>query len=164
MADARRQRKKRIPGEEPLQQRAVTLAARKMRSAADLRKKLIGEGYEPAAVDTAIARLKEVYLLDDTRMAQSVSRQYKDRGNRFITQKLREKGIAADQESAALEDLPDELERALAAGEKKLRSIRTLEPRVQAQKLYQHLALRGFGGSIVQKAVRQLTAGAVEED
>lgn len=164
MAERRAQRKKKIPGEEPLQQRAVALAARKMRSAADLRKKLISEGYEPAAVDAVIARLKEVYLLDDARMAQAVGRQYKDRGNRFITQKLREKGLSAEEEAAALEDLPDELDRALAAGEKKLRSIRTLEPRAQAQKLYQHLALRGFGGSIVQKAVRQLTSGAVEED
>ena len=33
MAERRAQRKKKIPGEEPLQQRAVALAARKMRSA-----------------------------------------------------------------------------------------------------------------------------------
>lgn len=164
MAERRAAKKKRIPGEEPLQQRAVALAARKMRSASDLRKKLIGEGYSANAVDAAITRLKEVYLLDDARMAQAVGRQYKDRGNRFITQKLREKGISADEEASALTELPDELERALAAGEKKLRSLGSLEPRVQAQKLYQHLALRGFGGSVVQKAVRQLTAGAVEED
>lgn len=157
MAERRAQRKKKIPGEEPLQQRAVALAARKMRSAADLRKKLISEGYEPAAVDTAIARLKEVYLLDDARMAQAVGRQYKDRGNRFITQKLREKGISAEEEGAALDDLPDELERALATGEKKLRSLGALEPRVQVRKLYQHLAQRGFGGNVVQKVVRQLT-------
>lgn len=163
MAERRAAKKRRIPGEEPLQQRATTLAARKMRSAADLRKKLIDESYEADAVDAAIARLKEIYLLDDTRMAQAVGRQYKDRGNRFITQKLREKGIAADQEGSALEELPDELERALAAGEKKLRSLQGHEPRAQAQKLYQHLALRGFGGSVVQKAVRQLTTGEHED-
>lgn len=163
MVERRAAKKKRIPGEEPLQQRAITLAARKMRSAADLRKKLITEGYDEGAVDAAIARLKEIYLLDDTRMAQAVGRQYKDRGNRFITQKLKEKGIGGDEQATALEDLPEEMERALAAGEKKLRSLHDLEPRAQAQKLYQHLALRGFGGSVVQKVVRQLTSGVLED-
>lgn len=155
-------RKKKVPGEEPLQQRAVALAARKMQSAADLRKKLIGEGYEANAVEAAISRLKEVYLLDDARMAQAVGRQYKDRGNRFIAQKLKEKGIGGVEHATALEDLPDELERALMAGQKKLRSLRGLEARAVVQKLYQHLALRGFGGSVVQKVVRQLTGTAAD--
>ena len=163
MAQRLAAKRKRIPGEEPLQQRAIALAARKMRSAADLRKKLVGEGYDGDAVDAAIARLKEIYLLDDTRVAQAVGRQYKDRGNRFITQKLKEKGISGDEQATALEDLPEEMERAWAAGEKKLRSLKGLEPRVQAQKLYQHLALRGFGGSVVNKVVRQLT-GSVADD
>lgn len=163
MAERRAPRKKRIPGEEPLQQRAVALAARKMRSAADLRKTLIAETYAPDAVDAAIDRLKEVYLLDDNRMAQAVGRQYKDRGNRFIAQKLKEKGIGGDDHAAVLEDLPDELERAITAGEKKLRSLKGLEARAQAQKLYQHLAMRGFGGSVVQKAVRQLTSLTAED-
>lgn len=163
MAERRAAKKKRIPGEEPLQQRAVALAARKMRSAADLRKTLIAETYAPDAVDVAIDRLKEVYLLDDNRMAHAVGRQYKDRGNRFIAQKLKEKGIGGDDHAAALEDLPDELERAITAGEKKLRSLKGLESRAQAQKLYQHLAMRGFGGSVVQKAVRQLTSLTAED-
>ncbi len=162
MTEQRAGKKKRIPGEEPLQQRAVALAARKMRSAADLRQKLIAEGYGAGDVDAAIERLKEVHLLDDTRMAQAVGRHYKDRGNRFIAQKLREKGIAADRKNSALEELPAEFERALAAGEKKLRSLQAMEPRAQAQKLFQHLATRGFGGSVVQKVLRQLTGNAAE--
>ncbi len=134
-----------------------------MYSAAGLRKKLLSEGYEAAAIDAAVARLREVYLVDDTRVAQAISRQYKDRGNRFISQKLKEKGIGGDEQATALEDLPEEMERALAAGEKKLRNLQSFEPRIQAQKLYQYLALRGFGGSIIQKAVRQLT-GSISED
>ncbi len=104
----------------------------------------------------AIARLTEVHLLDDNLVAQSISRRYADRGNRFIVQKMKEKGVTAEQESA-LESLADEFERALAAGKKKLRTLEKFEPKVQAQKLYQHLALRGFTGATVQKVVRQLT-------
>jgi regulatory protein len=145
--------------------RALALAARRMRSEHELRKKLLSEGYGEEEINTSLARLKEIYLLDDSKMALAVGRQYKDRGNRFITQKLKEKGIRSEEHTPALQELPDELERALAAGEKKLRSLKALEARVVAQKLYQHLALRGFGGSVVQKVVRQLTAGAeIDED
>jgi regulatory protein len=144
--------------------RALSLAARRMRSEHDLRKKLLTEGYVAEEIETSLARLKEIYLLDDSKMAHSLGRQYKDRGNRFITQKLKEKGIGAEEHAAALEELPDEFERALAAGEKKLKSLKNLEARAAAQKLYQHLALRGFGGSIIQKVVRQLTTGVEIED
>ncbi len=150
----RRQKKEKAPP--LLYDRAVALAARRLRSAADLKKKLIAENYPEDEVDAAIARLGEVHLIDDNLVAQSISRRYADRGNRFIVQKMKEKGVAAEQDSA-LESLADEYERALAAGQKKLRTLSKFEPRVQAQKLYQHLALRGFGGSVVQKVVRELT-------
>ena len=141
-------------------QRAVALAARKLRSTAELRAKLLGEGHAEETIEAALERLKEVHLLDDNLVAHSISRQYADRGNRFITQKMKLKGISAEEHESAFEELPDEFERALAAGEKKLRSLKGLEPRAAGQKLYQHLALRGFSGSTVQKVVRQLTAGA----
>jgi regulatory protein len=150
----RRSKKEKTPP--PLYDRAVALAARRLRSAAELKKKLIGEGYDEGEVDAAIQRLGEVHLIDDNLVAHSISRRYADRGNRFIVQKMKEKGVAAEHESV-IEDLADEFERALAAGQKKLRSLGKFEPRVQGQKLYQHLALRGFSGSVVQKVVRELT-------
>jgi len=145
----------------PLYDRAVALAARRLRSAAELKKKLIGENYPEEEVDAAIARLSEVHLVDDNLVAHSISRRYADRGNQFILQKMKEKGVTAEQDSA-LESLADEYERAFAAGQKKLRTLEKFEPRVQAQRLYQHLALRGFAGSTVQKVVRALTR--VEDD
>ena len=154
-----RRKKEKTPP--PLCERALALAARRLRSAADLKKKLVAENYPEGEVDAAIARLREVHLVDDNLVAQSISRRYADRGNRFIVQKMREKGVAAEQESA-LESLEDEYERAFAAGQKKLRTLENFEPRVQAQRLYQHLALRGFAGSTVQKVVRALTR--VEDD
>lgn len=127
-----------------------------MRSTAELRKKLIAEGYDPGDVEAALIRLKEIHLVDDGTLARSVARHYKDRGNRFIAQKLRAKGIAADEDELALEELPDELARAMVTGEKKLRSLTKFEPQIQKQKLYQYLASRGFSGSVVQKSVRRL--------
>ncbi|HMV36133.1 MAG TPA: regulatory protein RecX, partial [Turneriella sp.] len=140
----------------PLYDRAVALAARRLRSAADLKKKLIAENYPEDEVDAAITRLGEVHLIDDNLVAQSISRRYADRGNRFILQKMKDKGVADEQESA-FESLADEYDRALAAGKKKLRTLEKFEQKIRGQKLYQHLALRGFAGSTVQRVVRALT-------
>lgn len=140
-------------------QRAIELAARKLRSANELAKKLTSEGYPADEITAALERLREIHLVDDNLVAHSISRQYADRGNRFIVQKMKTKGISASEHESAFEELPDELERALAVGTKKLKSLQGIEPRAVAQKLYQHLALRGFNGAIVQKAVRQLTRG-----
>ena len=123
----------------PVKDRALALATRKMRSTAELRAKLIGEGYGDDETDAAIARLKEIHLIDDNLVAHSISRQYADRGNRFITQKMKTKGISAEEHESAFEELPDEFERALAAGAKKMRNLKGLEPRAAGQKLYQHL-------------------------
>ncbi len=150
-------RPKKTEGQQPLQQRALALAARKLRSALELRNKLITEGYAEDEIDAAITRLREIHLIDDNLVAHSISRQYADRGNRFIAQKMKSKGISSDEHESAIEELPEEFERALAAGAKKLKSLKGIEPRAQAQKLYQHLALRGFSGSLVGKVVRQLT-------
>lgn len=146
-----------------LQQRALELAARKLRSRKALQQKLIDEGYDAEAIEPVLDRLKEIHLIDDGTLARSIGRHYKDRGNRFITQKLREKGIVADEHESALEELPEEFDRALAAGQKKLKNLKDLEPRAVAQKLYQHLASRGFSGSLVQKAVRRLTQAEIED-
>jgi len=140
----------------PVYERALAIAARRLRSTAELRKKLLAEEYDADAVEAALARLKEVHLLDDDRVAQAIGQHYKDRGNRFIAHKLKAKGLAADEHTAALEELPDEFERALAVAEKKLRSLKDLDSRVVRQKLYQHLAARGFGGGVIEKVVRRV--------
>jgi len=144
--------------------RAITLAARKMRSVNDLRKKLLEEGFNPDEIEIALERLQEMYLLSDQKFAQAIGRKYADRGNRFIAQKLKEKGVATDQHEVALEELSSELDRAIQAGQKKMRQLTRLQPQIVRQKLYQHLAMRGFGGSIIQKAVRTLAEGADDEE
>jgi regulatory protein len=158
----RRTKKPREP--QPLQQRALALAARNLRSTAELRQKLVAEGYAEDDVDATLSRLREIHLIDDNLVAHSISRRYADRGNRFITQKMKMKGIAADEHESAFAELADEFERALAVAEKKLKSLGGIEPRAVAQKLYQHLALRGFSGGIVQKVVRRVTGAETSDE
>jgi regulatory protein len=144
----------------PVYERAITMAARRMRSVADMRARLLAEEYEEAEIEAALTRLKEVHLLDDTRVAQSITQQYKDKGNRYIAQKMKQKGLESDQHTTAIEELPDELIRAIEVAKKKLRYLEGLEPRKVQQKLYQHLAGRGFGSVTIQKVVRKVTGDA----
>ncbi len=153
-------RKKKI-GEEktppPLYERALALATRTLRSTDELRQRLLTEGYDSEGVEASLARLKEVYLLDDARVAAAVGRQYKEKGDRFILNKLKSRGIDTEENAAVFEALDDELTRALDAGQKKLKALSAFEVRVQSQKLYRYLASRGFASNTVEKAVRRLT-------
>ncbi|MBA2710089.1 MAG: RecX family transcriptional regulator [Tatlockia sp.] len=47
-------------------------------------------------VATTLARLRELHLLHDARVAESLAYRYAHKGNRFITQTLRLKGISAE--------------------------------------------------------------------
>ena len=140
----------------PLYERALALAARALRSTDELRQKLLSEGYDSEGVEAALLRLKEVYLLDDARVAAAVGRQYKEKGDRFILNKLKSRGIDTEENAAVFEALSDELTRALDVGQKKLKVLAAFEARVQSQKLYRYLASRGFAANTVEKAVRRL--------
>lgn len=146
--------KEKIPP--PLYERALALAARALRSTNELRQKLLSEGYDSEGVEAALLRLKEVYLLDDARVAAAVGRQYKEKGDRFILNKLKSRGIDTEENAAVFEALSDELTRALDVGQKKLKVLAAFEARVQSQKLYRYLASRGFAANTVEKAVRRL--------
>jgi len=149
--------------ETKLLSRAITLAARKMRSVQDLRTTLLKENFDPDEIEMALERLQEMYLLSDQKFAQAIARRYADRGNRFIVQKLKTKGVDAEQHEAAFDELATEYSRALQVGQKKMRQLVKLQAHIVRQKLYQHLAMRGFGGSINQKVVRELVEGADED-
>ncbi|HRP69165.1 MAG TPA: regulatory protein RecX [Turneriella sp.] len=139
-----------------VKERAIQFVSRQMRSVHELRQKLLDEEYAVDEIETALERLKEIHLLNDVALAETIARQYRDRGNRFIAQKIKQKGIVLDNPSSAFEALDDEEERAYAAATKKMRSLAGLEKHKIAEKLYAHLALRGFSSSIAQRTARKI--------
>ncbi|MBV6492432.1 MAG: Regulatory protein RecX [Turneriella sp.] len=132
-----------------------------MRSVSELRIKLIQEEYPVEEIEVALERLSEVYLLDDKKIAESIVRQYKDRSNRFIINRLKQKGIHSEIHLDAMEALECEEERALFCGKKKAKVLENIAPHIAAQKIYQHLAMRGFSSSLAQKVARILTKDSI---
>ena len=66
-----------------------------------------------------MARLRELQVINDNRLAESVAQRYSHKGNRFIAQTLKQKGVADDVIASVLASLDDEYSRALDEARRK---------------------------------------------
>ena len=156
------------------------------RSEAEVRRKLVRLGYQPALVDEGLRRLVELRYLDDEAFArawvesrdrarprgehalrQELGRLGVDRG--LVDEVLDERREAASEEAAAAGDddprTPDE-----AAAERLLRKrlpsiLRETDPRRRRQRAYALLARSGFSPDVCGSVSRRvLDAGAEDGD
>ena len=141
--------------------RALNMLAARARSSRELERLLVRKGAEPRHVRAAIARLQAAGFLDDAAFARQVARsRLSGAGHsaRRVRQELARKGVertVADdsvREVVADEEI-DEQALAVAAAEKKLRSLRGLEPDVRRRRLYAFLARRGFAPDSIRIAL-----------
>lgn len=105
-------------------------------------------------------RFTEVGLIDDAAFArQWVESRHRSRGlaPRALAQELRRKGVADDDTSAALEQIGEDDQRAAARAlvEKKLRSMKGLEPQVATRRLAGLLARKGYSAGLAFSVVRE---------
>ncbi|HVL65866.1 MAG TPA: regulatory protein RecX [Vicinamibacterales bacterium] len=142
----------------------LKLLARRELSASDLRARLLDREHPPEAVDTAIARLKEIGALDDARVARAYARtasKIKGRGRLRVTRELQAMGISREVIAAAVAEVFGELdERALIerAIQKKLRGGRRPSTLQERARLYQFLMRQGFTPAAVSAALRRIGA------
>lgn len=126
----------------------------------ELRKKLESEFSSledvDEKVDSAIKRLQELNLLNDEFIASSQAERYQHKGNRFIEQRLKQKGIDEQSIKQALDALPDEHARALEAAQKKLRTLKNDDTQARNNKLLRFLSSRGFGAGICYQVLDEL--------
>lgn len=125
------------------------------------------------ASEAVLDRMEEVGLVDDEAFAQawvSSRQQRRHLSKRALRQELQRKGVDADVVSETLDgvDSDDELAAAMALAEKKLRSLRGVEPQVRRRRLAGALARRGFSGyvcsEVLQRLQSELAAGSSEAD
>lgn len=103
-----------------------------------------------------ISRLKELHLIDDNNIANNLAQRYQHKGNRFVVQKLQQKGLDKESIDSAIESLPCEVERALPEARKKLRSVSSLENQAKENKLLRFLSSRGFGANTCYQVIDEL--------
>jgi regulatory protein len=141
---------------DPLDSRAARAAAldalsRRDHSAAELRGKLIGKGYDALVIEELVGHLRAEKLLDDARYLDNFVAYHAGRGqgpNR-VRGSLRQLGLATADIDAALAAYPDWPTQLKRAREKKFgTSLPTnyADRRRQAQ----FLAYRGFSGAQIR--------------
>ena len=103
-----------------------------------------------------MARLAELHLLNDYRLAESLAERYSRKGNRFITQILRQKGVEEEVIAEALEKIGHEYTRALDEARKKGVLIREESPEETKNRLYRFLSGRSFSHETINTVVKEL--------
>jgi regulatory protein len=155
--------------EEAAYQAALRLIAHRDRTVHEMRKRLAEKGFEAAAVEHAVARLKRIGYLDDRAYCErTISEVLATRpaGRRAITERLRLKGVHPDVVREVLEQAyPDALAEQMAyrAAAQRLARLRRDDPVARRRKLAGFLSRRGFDYDEVQKALRR-ALGELDEE
>ena len=137
---------------------ALRFLESRARSTAEVRRRLVTNGYRPDLVENAISRLTELGMLDDDAFARAwvESRdRARPRGERALRAELRQKGVERQVVDAVLEDRadtsddpdhpgadPDAARRLLIKHARALE--RVADPRARRQRAYALLARNGF--------------------
>lgn len=108
-------------------------------------------------------RFAEVGLIDDGAFArQWVETRHRSRGlaPRALAQELRRKGVDDVEAKAALEQIDEDGQRSAARDlvDKKMRSMRGLDPQVATRRLAGLLARKGYGAGLAFSVVREALA------
>jgi regulatory protein len=142
---------------------ALRLLNQRSYSEAKLKEKLQFKPVTPEDTQTILAKLKEMKLIDDARYAASLVRTeavYRHSSSRYITQKLRQKGVSKDIIESSLqttnEEIPEEVERARHHAEKHQKKYADLPLFEKKQKLMSYLYRRGFSGAVIQRVIKEL--------
>jgi regulatory protein len=135
------------------------------RTRAELAAYLNRKGVPAAAATRVLDRFTQVGLIDDSALAESfVDSRHREAGlgRRALTLKLRQRGVADDviESAVSVVDSDAELSTARDLVQRKMRSVATLEPQVQARRLVGMLARKGYPPGLAYQVVRERLAEA----
>jgi regulatory protein len=128
---------------------------------AELRTALGKRGVPDDAADRVLDRFAQIGLIDDAALADGyAAAQHRERGlaGRAVALKLRRRGIADDTVAAAVGqiDRGSEVAAARALVVRRMRSLRGLDPAVQARRLVGLLARKGYSPGLAHEVVRDV--------
>lgn len=145
---------------------ALTGQARTRRELAD---KLAKREVPDDVASELLDRFTDVGLIDDAAFASAwVESRHRSRGlaPRALAQELRRKGVDDEEAKAALEQIDEDDQRAAARVlvDRKMRSMRGLDPQVATRRLAGMLARKGYGAGLAFAVVREALAEDDEVD
>jgi regulatory protein len=152
--------------EEVAYQKALRHLSYRPRSEAEVRQKLVSNGYSEAVIDSVTTRLRDHLLIHDPQFAQMWIENrstFRPRSHKFLKLELKQKGIHDDTIEAALADAVSDEELAHQAAVRKAHKYAGLEWQEFREKLSGYLTRRGFSYGIIVPIVRQVWSELKEE-
>ena len=143
--------------------KALDLLAVRARSSRDLKIRLRRAGAKDPDIEWTVDRLVAQGFVDDAAYARQVARAKVVSGGvsrRKVVTVLRKRGVPADVASEAIDatlsevDL-DEYGAALAAAQKRVRALASLDAPKRRQRLYAFLARRGYESDVVRRVLKE---------
>lgn len=140
--------------------KALSILSKSDQSEKKLREKLLND-YDENIVEEVIEFLKGYKLIDDNLLAEKIvhdNMNLSKFGKNKIKQNLYNKGIAASdiQDAISQIDPDEEYENAKYLAEKRLKRLKGEDKNKINQKIYQHLAYKGFNYDIIKRVLREL--------
>lgn len=140
--------------------KALSILSKSDQSEKKLREKLLND-YDENIVEEVIEFLKGYKLINDTLLAEKIvhdNMNLSKFGKNKIKQNLYNKGIAASdiQDAISQIDPDEEYENAKYLAEKRLKRLKGEDKNKINQKIYQHLAYKGFSYDIIKRVLREL--------
>lgn len=140
----------------PVRSRALGLLDQRARSRKELRDRLVAADFEPDVVEEVVDDLADVGLVDDASFAKEWVRQRhvrRGKSSRALNLELKEKGVDAADRAAALEQITEESEEAVArqVAEKKARTLK----KVPADRHERDKFLRRIVGTLARRGYNQ---------
>ena len=140
--------------------KALTILSKSDQSEKKLKEKLLND-FDENIVEDVIDFLKGYKLINDNLLAEKIvhdNMNLSKFGKNKIKQNLYNKGIATSDIQDALSqiDPDDEYENAKYLAEKRLKRLKSEDKNKINQKIYQHLAYKGFSYDIIKRVLREL--------
>ena len=138
----------------------LKLLARRELSEAQVRQRLARKGHDGAAIDDAVARLRQERAIDDARVAGAIARteiSLRRRGKLRVRRQIEQAGIAGATAQRALDEvfgsIDDDalLDASLA---RRLHGRDHIEDDAEVRRLYRYLIGQGFEADRVIKALK----------
>jgi SOS response regulatory protein OraA/RecX len=125
---------------------AARALARRDRCEADLRRILARKGISETDAEDAVAKLRDLGVLDDARFAATAAEAFAARGygDQAIISRLQRDGVDRDLALVAVSQLEPETDRAVRLAERRDASVRTAR----------WLASRGFATDAIEETLR----------
>lgn len=153
---------------EKAKNKALLSISKTEKSEKKVREKLESD-FDKETIDQVVDFLKKYSLVDDERFAERIVNNdlgFKRVGRNKIKQDLYTKGIQRSDIDKAMENIDEdvELDNAIYLAKKRLKRLKGEEPRKIKNKLYQHLAYKGFGYNTVNTAIRRVMDEDCDEE